>query len=572
MTNGKSAELGASEGMGGRRGTPRGLVLIDPSSERRREVARRLAALGREVVPVLDLEQGRRYARELGGAFAVAVADDLLSAAVPGSETGPRGPLFRSERGDPLATLPFPARGGAVTIARQLALDLLSLDLLSLDPEVLGAGLEADDAAGVLVADLANVALLGIVRSLALAQFSGRIAHASGGISMRLGEIVGASAGRARDAKAFGRLAAESGTIRVVPESIVEAPAIAKVDDLVMAALEERSVARPAADARVRVVVGPSYYESKFTVEERGMLAALQESRTVGALLDAFPRRGDGELLNHLGGLIRRGVVALEEPARVRVVTDSAADLPPDFANAHGLRIVPWTLGPGELLATYAALLETQDVVAIHAPPLSERARTAAADAQDLPLGLRAELDGIAIEVVDAGLTGPGLGLLALAGARLAAQGLSASAIAKQLLTWRDGLATFAAPSGLAVTAALSGAGVSGSPKVARRAVFDRKSSRPLLALSAGRFESLGEIRTGSPLPALVENANILVGTAERLMVAVAHSGSAAEAAALRDLAASTWPSAEILSTEIGPALGAQLGAGAVVLAVLPLG
>ncbi len=539
---------------------PRGVVLIDPSPERRREVARRLASVGREVVPVLDLDQARRFVRELVGAFAVAMPDDFAAGATV--EAGLRGPLFRNQRGDSLPTLRFPARSGAVGISRQLALDLLGFDL-----GAAGAALETDADAGSMSADLALVSLLEITRSLGAIRFTGRIAHATGGISMRVGEVVGVSSGRARGGKAFGRLATETGAVRIVPEPVTDAPVIARVDDLVMAALEERSVARPAADARVRVVVGPAYYESKFSPEERAMLAALQESRTVGALLDSFPRRGDGELLSTLGALVRRGVVALEEPARVRVVTDSAADLPPDLARANGLRVVPWTLGPGELLATYASLLETQDVIAVHAPPLAERARIATADAQDLPLGLRAELDGVAIEVVDGGLTGPGLGLLALAGARLAAQGWAVPAIAKQLLVWREGLATFAASAGGAGAGASALGGLA-----ARRQVFERKGTRPLLALSLGRFESLGEIRTGSPLPALIENANILVGTSERLMVAIAHAGSAAEAAALRDLASSTWPSAEILSTEIGPALGAQLGAGAVLLAVLPLG
>src|SRR5215470_6757952 len=98
------------------------LLVVDPDSSRRRELARGLSGFGYEVVPAVDAAEGRRFAAGLGPAVVVAASDlpgmdgaawDGLAGASPGSE---RTLLLLGESAEEARELPeeilfLPARG-----------------------------------------------------------------------------------------------------------------------------------------------------------------------------------------------------------------------------------------------------------------------------------------------------------------------------------------------------------------------------------------------------------------------------------------------------------------------------
>ncbi|HXU31534.1 MAG TPA: DegV family protein, partial [Thermoanaerobaculia bacterium] len=332
---------------------------------------------------------------------------------------------------------------------------------------------------------------------------------------------------------------------------------------------------------------------------EREILGALQQADQVGPLLDALPARPDGEILRGLGELVRQGVAVLDEPQdRARVVTDTASDLPETVARAHGILLAPYSLsfgdtfvrdreqispaefyrrsaaeprpevpaieppGRGQLLSMFAAGLETQNLVAIHAAPrfgsALDNSHAAADDALRGRVGFRAQLDPLAIEVIDSRSMSLGQGLLAIAAARLAGRGGSAAAIRRRVEELAAGLKVFAA------------ARERGERQ--RFGLFSQPVDFwSLYEIESGELYSRERVDRESKLPAvLLDRVAAGFPAARPALVGIAHGELPQAAEALCALAGKRWPAAEVIRGEIGPPLGAIFGPGSLLLAALP--
>lgn len=576
------------------------VVLVEGDVARRRLLAERIAASGREVVPVRTGEEGARFA----AAFAPASLA-FVTAGDGGPGVAPDG----------ASNLPYPADlplggPGFEREVRRLLLGLLQSEL-SVHRGLAGAAgeLAVDPEAGALTGELDAVPLLELLRALGASNGSGTLRTPLGEIALERGEVIAARTGGLRAEKAFHRLACQTaGPVRFVPRPAAgggaEVPAAPReifqsIPDLVLAALEDRIATPPASEARVRLNLGPQFFGSALGPVEREILGALQQADQVGPLLDALPARADGEILRGLGELVRQGVAVLDEPKdRVRVVTDTASDLPAAVAKAHGILIAPYSLsfggtfvldreqispaefyrrlaeaqaagapaieppGRGALLSTFAAALETQDLVSVHAAPrfgsALDNARAAAEDALRGRTGFRAQLDPLSIEVVDSRSAGLGQGLLAIAAARLAARGASAPAIRLRLEELAPGLRLLAA--------------ARERVERPRFGLFIRPVDVwSLFEIADGELFARGSVDREAKVPeALLDGVATALAGARPALVGIAHGDLAQAAETLRTEVARRWPAADAIVGEIGAPLGATFGPGSLLLAALP--
>jgi len=463
------------------------VLVVDPESSRRREIATGLTEFGYEVIPAVDEQQGMRFAEKLGPGIVVAPA------------------AFALNGGSPLMTR-FAARvsGSEHTLlllgegeqqGRELPEEVLFLDAAGLDGAdlvrrihlvLLGreVGLEPDANLESLVGDLSLHPLMELLRGLARANATGRVVCAEGKITLENGEVAGAAAGRATGVKAFCRLShLDAGPfwVQLRPPDVtgpVKTAQEIKMDlkALIILALEDAVHDAPDPRCRVRVQVGPAFFETRFNPRQQELLAAVAASVTVGRLLDALPAT-DGQILRDLLGLRELGIVVLEEPRDlVRVVTDSTCDLPPDLARAHGIQIVPLLVlfgdrvyhdgvdlrpkefydllekgqehprtnppSKSDFLDVYRALAADRDVISVHiAETLSQtvvHARAAAEEGLSEMQHLRGEAEQVILRVVDSNSVSLGLGMLALFAARMARRGIEPDVIVERLEAMRS--------------------------------------------------------------------------------------------------------------------------------------
>ncbi len=582
------------------------VVLVEGDADRRRLLAERIAASGREVVPVRTGTEGARFAAALsaGGTPSIAFvvsADGMLADDSPADPAGAFEVRYPAE---------LPLGGDAFErVVRRLLLALLRSELgRHRGLSGLDADLVLDPEAGALVGDLSVVPLLELLRALGGAAGSGTVRTKLGEIVLERGELIAARSGAHRAVKALCRLSLQdAGEVRFFPSPAAGGGAergsvvreiFLPLPSLILAALEDRLATPPDPEARVRLRLGPQFFGNALGAIEREILGALQQADQVGPLLDALPGRSDGEILRGLGELIRQGVAVLDEPQdRARVVTDTASDLPEAVARAHGILLAPYSLsfgetfvrdreqispaefyrlgaargagapaieppGRGELLSIFAAGLETQNLVAIHAAPrfgsALDNSLAAADDALRGRVGFRAQLDPLSIEVIDSRSVSLGQGLLAIAAARLAGRGASASAIRRRVVELAAGLRVFAA------------------------AREREERQRFGLFIQPVDFWSICEIEQGelysrdrtdreSKVPAaLLGRVAEAFGTERPGLVGIAHGELPKAAEALRGLVAQRWPAAEVILGEIGPPLGVVFGPGSLLLAALP--
>src|SRR6185369_16724683 len=310
----------------------------------------------------------------------------------------------------------------------------------------------------------------------ARAHATGRVVCAEGKITLENGEVAGAAAGRTTGVKAFCRLShLDAGPfwVQLRPPDVTGPVKVAqeiKMDlkALIFLALEDAVHDAPDPRCRVRVQVGPAFFETRFNPRQQELLAAIPASVTVGRLLDAL-QATDGQILRDLLGLRELGIIALEEPRDlVRVVTDST--------RAHGIQIVPLLVlfgdrvyhdgvdlrpkefydllekGPehprtnppskSDFLDVYRALAADRDVISIHiAETLSQtvvHARAAAEEGLPEMQRLRGEAEQVTLRVVDSNSVSLGLGMLALFAARMARRGIEPDVIVERLEAMRS--------------------------------------------------------------------------------------------------------------------------------------
>jgi DegV family protein with EDD domain len=275
------------------------------------------------------------------------------------------------------------------------------------------------------------------------------------------------------------------------------------------------------------------------------------------------------------------------------IVTDSAADLPPDVAQRHGIFVVPLLttfgeetyrvgvdLSAGEFWAkltapgsafpktaasTPAAFQETYEaafasgadaVVAIHVASTLSAALKSAHIARDA-------LSDREIHVVDSWSASGGTGLLALAAAEMRDQGRSAGDIAGAIAGLADDLRVYLMVETLEYLH--RGGRISGA-----QATFGEiLSVKPIITIGEGKVETVERVRTrGKARERILE----LLATAPLDRVFILHGLSADVDQFTSDLLArlpEPVPDDRVVTSLIGASVGAHLGPGCIGAAVL---
>jgi DegV family protein with EDD domain len=588
--------------------SPPAVLLIDPEGARRKDLARGLSGCGYEVVPAVDGEEGMRFAEGLGPGIVVAPAavarsgeSPLLARFSSGGDGAARHTLLLLGR-DPAEGEELPeevlylvADGlPASHLVRRIHLVLAGREI-GLEPD---AGLES------LVGDFTLLPLLGLLRDLHRLKLSARIVCAEGEVGLEGGEVVAASAGHARGMKAFFRLSRlDAGPFWLqLPESpqmdAVGEPEIREgLKQLIIRALEDRVHDAPDPRTRIRVQVGQGFFETRFTPRQQEILTALSAHATIGRLLDALPDT-DGEILRDLVGLRELGIVTLEEPQDlVRVVTDSTADLPPELARVHGIRVVPLrvlfgdqifqdgvdlrprefyerlekgevhprTSPPlkGDFLNVYRPLAGRKDLISLHlSGKLSQTLENArAAVTEGLPdfQAMRGPAERVTIKVVDSGSVSLGLGMLAVFAARLARRGIDLDGIAERLEAMRPRMHTLFAVNTLEYLAR------GGRIGKARALMGNLLGIKPILGVVDGEVVSIDRVRGGrAAQPRLIELFRQRVDPGRPVVVSIAHAKAPVWADRLRVLFEQSFGVAELFMAEMGPVVGTHAGPGTV--------
>jgi DegV family protein with EDD domain len=575
------------------------VLVVDPEAVRRKEVSNGLTGFGYEVIPTVGLAEGRRFAATLGPGVVVAPAA-LAKDGDGGIER------FGGNREQTLLLLGKTAGEG-----RDLPEDVLFLEADGLPVEdlvrrihlvLLGReiGVEPDSDVESLVGDFALLPFLELVRAASRAHVTGRIVCASGEVTFDGGEVIAASAGRARGIKAFLRLSLlDAGPfwLWLRQPAGVEREIRQEVKALVFLALEDRVHDAPDPRTRARVQLGPAFFEARFNPRQQELLAVLPGCVTVGRLLDALSAT-DGEILRDLIGLREMGIVALEEPEElVRVVTDSTCDLPPEVARAHGIHVLPVLVlfgdrvyhdgvdlkakefydllekGPvhprtnptpkADFLDLYRSLAPRKDIVSVHiSEKLSQtvaHAREAAAEGLPQYQELRGEAERVSLRVVDSHSASLGMGMLALFAARMARRGIEPDAIVDRLEAMRDRVHVLFAVDTLEYLAR------GGRVGKAQAIMGNLLGIKPILGVVDGEIVAVDRVRGGRAAhPRLIELFRERVDPQKPVVVTVAHAKAPVWADRLRGLIETTFQVKEILIAEMGPVVVANAGPGTV--------
>ncbi len=576
------------------------ILIVDDQEARRRELARGLASFGYEVVTAADAAEGRRFAAGLNPEVVVSARSLRDQLGSPGDQVGAGSPLV-------IVLTAEDAPGGSEAPAIPTAGVAPEAVLHKVHTALVGRelGIATDVRFAALEGELEGSPALELMPRLQGAGVTGCLVLGEGDVTFEAGEVVAARAGGVRGVKAFVRVTrAASGVFRVVLGSAgVPREISLDVLSLMALAIEDRSryedaaASLPDLASRPRLMIGPPFFATQFNPTQQLILTAVQQGGTVGAILDRVPEP-DGSVLAEIVHLRELGFVALDPPEiRVRIVTDSTADLPTDVAEQLGIEVVPLailigkeilrdgvdiksseipallgkgkgrapeTLPPsrGDFLAAYKTILSRSDVVSLHiSSRLSNTFEHARAAAAEVTESLRHESGEATrrIEVVDSGHVSGGLMLLAVLAARMARRRLGAGEIRSrieailprlQVLFAVDEVDFLARSSRIKGTQALFG-GLLGI--------------KPILGIVGGEVVPVERIRGGANVCArLVELLEAPLEGGRQVLACVGHAAAPELGARLADLIRARFDVAELFETEIGPAVAAHVGPGCV--------
>ncbi len=586
------------------------VLVADSQAHRRQELAQGLASFGYEVVAAGDEAEAKKFA--LGLSPHVIVAESTLPGFADGSVLAELSADTR-----PLLVLMVPDEAAAEEVPEEA----YAISTEGLTPKALlrkvrtvlvgkEVGLAPDERLESLLGDESALPLFDLLPLLQKAVVTGRVLFAGGELALEGGEVIAARLGRARGVKALARMGrAGHGTYRVLlglpgaeremSEDLLTLMATAIEDQHAFAA---EAAQFPSLEARVQVVMGPGFFATHFTAAQQQVLEACQDAPSVREVLDRVPLL-DGQVLSELARLRELGFVAFAEPElRVRVVTDSTADLPPELVSLYRINVVPLTLflkgqihkdgvditprefykrlieekdldprtsppTPGEFLATYRLLVPESDVVSVHISEKQSKTITHAREAvQEHWEELQALRSGgrpLRIEVVDTRTNSGAEGLLVLFAARMAFRGLSAEEIRTRLEEMRDRVHL------LFVVDTLEYLARGGRIGKARALVGQMLRIKPILTIEDGEVAPLDKVRGGRAAhPRIVEILKGRVDTAKPVIVGVAHAQAPVWAGRLKDLIQQNFTVRELLDFEIGPTIGTHVGPGTVGVAV----
>lgn len=563
------------------------VLIIDPVPERLEELSHGLAAEGYEAVPVSDLALGRRFAKGLDEALIVTTTQVVAASPDPDAliaelHAGGRRTLVllgesRAEEEGLPETVSFLSMEGQtlVEIERRLLLVLLGREV----------GAEPDVKLESLVGDLAQTPLLELLRGLNRAQTSGRIELRGGQVWLDRGEVVAASAGPVEGLKAFCRLGRmHEGPFQLFPGELVPQRSIEEeLSSLIITAIEDSLGEFPDARARLELRGTPT---GTFTPLQKQILDLAYAGATLQEALDRLPAR-DGTIVQELLTLEERGVIARRDP-KVQIVTDSTADLPSDLVQAHGIAVVPLTVAfgkevfrdrvdiqPGQfykmlttnkahpkssppLQADFAGryrewLAQGHEVVSLHiSSKLSKTFEHASAAADEV------DASGV-LSVVDTGQVSAALGMLALFAARMAARNETAATIRERLLDMAPRIHT------LFVVDTLEFLAKGGRIGKARALVGGLLGIKPILGMVDGEVAPVDRVRGGRAAhPRILELLHKRVEKGRPVVAGISHANAPVWADRLRALVRDQFQVAELIQTEVGPVVGANVGPGVV--------
>jgi DegV family protein with EDD domain len=264
----------------------------------------------------------------------------------------------------------------------------------------------------------------------------------------------------------------------------------------------------------------------------------------------------------------------------IRVVTDSACDLPPHLVDALGIEVVPLTIrfgddefvdqvelstaefwdrveqfdglpetsapAPGAFEARFRDLIDrgATGIVCIN---LSSHLSATMQAAQVAAAGVSGD---VPVQVIDSRSASMGLGNLCLTAARRAADGDPLESIVHEVVDRRDRTRLFAT---LDTLEFLKRGGRVGN---ARALLGTMLSIKPVIEVREGIVEEAGKVRTRSKALKLLA-AKAEEGKIEHL--AVLH-GDAPDLEALLDMLAPIFPRDDIITGVVGPVIGTHTG------------
>jgi DegV family protein with EDD domain len=576
------------------------VLLIDPETARLNELSHGLAAEGYEAVPVTDAALGRRFAKGLGEALIVTTTRVLNESSDPDAliselhAGGRRTLVVLGDRADEEEKLPetvsFLVSGGLTLreLTRRLLLVLLGREI----------GAEPDAHLDSLVGDLTQAPLLELLRGLHRAKLSGRIELRGGTLRLDRGEVVSAVCGPVRGLKAFCRLGRmNEGPFQIFPSDPDPASTEksendidAKLSVLIIAAIEDSLGEYPDARARLEVHLGNSAITS-FSPLQQKILEIAGRGARLQDVLDGLPAR-DGEIVQDLLVLEEKGVIVRREP-KVQVVTDSTSDLPADLVRDHGIAVVPLTvafgkeifrdridLQPGQF---YRKLTESRSPHPVSSPPsrddfarryrdwlaqghevvslhlsskLSKTFEHASAAAAEIANGTGAAAK---LAVVDSGQVSAGLGMLALFAARMAARGESADTLRQRLEAMAPRIHT------LFVVDTLEYLARGGRIGRARALLGGLLQIKPILGVVEGEVARVDQVRGGRAAhPRILELLAERIENDRPVVAGISHANAPVWADRLRAMLRDRFQVAELIQTEVGPVVGANVGPGVV--------
>ena len=281
-------------------------------------------------------------------------------------------------------------------------------------------------------------------------------------------------------------------------------------------------------------------------------------------------------------------------PVTIRIVTDSTADLGPEFLRTHGVTMVPLTVGwEGE---TYQDSVDLDPVEFLQRlPAMKEVPHTAApspgAFRAAFDAGLAAGAEGVLsihlagglsgtvrsaeaaarlvdgpVHVIDSGSASLGIGLLVWWAAVRARQGLSLERLVQEVEQLKSRLFALTAPVTLEYLAR------GGRIGQAARLVGTILDMKPILLLEKGSFRPERKVRGERQIvPALLSSLKERVPEGAPILAALGHSGDPAQHEALIQEVRQRWHVLGWLDGVIGPVVSSHAGPGAYGLIALPL-
>lgn len=264
----------------------------------------------------------------------------------------------------------------------------------------------------------------------------------------------------------------------------------------------------------------------------------------------------------------------------VKIVTDSAADLTPERAAAHGITVVPLTIRFGDdsyvdgidlsPQAFYDKMAETDVLPATAAPApgaFEEAFRTAGADGspvvcvnlsqamsatmQSAETAAKAIGDELDIRIIDSRSVSAGLGFQVLAAAEAAESGASADEVVAAVEALRARTRVIAA---LDTLENLKKGGRIGGAQALLGSIL---SIKPCIDVSTGVVEEAGKQRTRGKALAWLRDELFAAGDVEQ--VAVCH-GCCTDMDQFFDLLAPRFSRDQLEEWTIGPVIGAHGG------------